>query len=99
MIMNVSNVKVIKERDALMDTLKFFAIFLVLWGHSIQHFRGGNAYDNPMYVLIYLFYMPLFMIISGFFAKGAGNGRTFKEILFKRVRQLLIPALFGTVML
>lgn len=86
-----------------MDILKCFAIILVLWGHSIQHltarYAASTPYENNLYAFIYSFHMPLFMIVSGFFARGAGEGTTFKEMLLKRVIQLIVPSLFAAAMM
>ena len=50
------------------DMLKLFAIFLVIVGHCAQYLLSSSPYDEPLYVYIYSFHMPLFMIISGFFS-------------------------------
>jgi len=50
-----------------LDALKCFAMFLVIWGHVIQY--GVTDYlENDIHIGIYSFHMPLFMMISGFFA-------------------------------
>ena len=57
-----------KERDYFFDNLKAVLIFLVVLGHFLLPIRG----DNPLVVvkrLIYVFHMPLFVFISGYFAK------------------------------
>ena len=53
------------------DILKLFAIFLVLWGHCIQYFLSSKPVDEPLYRTIYAFHMPLFMMISGYFAASS----------------------------
>ena len=80
-----------------MDALKLFAIFLVLWGHCVQHLLSSECYDEPLYRIIYSFHMPLFMAISGFFgARIAEN--SFINAFTKKFRQLLIPAIsFGLI--
>lgn len=61
-------------RDVLPDVLKGFGITLVVLGHCIQEsYSGagldGNAFfDDRLYQFIYSFHMPLFMLISGYYA-------------------------------
>lgn len=92
-----------KHRDPLMDILKCFAIILVIWGHSILHltsrYAATTSYENPAFAFIYLFHMPLFMIVSGFFAKGHSNESTLWRIVVEKSRQLLVPSIFAAVML
>lgn len=58
------------ERDILPDILKGFGITLVVLGHCIQASYGeGTAFfDDKLYQFIYSFHMPLFMLISGYYA-------------------------------
>lgn len=82
-----------QARIKYMDALKFFAIFMVLWGHCTQHLLSSVYYTEPIYQVIYSFHMPLFMAISGFFGTKIGNV-TFVQSFIKKFRQLLLPALF-----
>lgn len=81
---------IIKKRIEWLDTLKFFAIFMVLWGHCIQHLLSSNPLEEPLYRIIYSFHMPLFMMISGFFMYK-GKEVNFFQFLIKRFKQLLLP--------
>ncbi len=86
-----------KERIKYFDALKLFAIFMVLWGHAVQQFScdGGSGYGNAVFRAIYAFHMPLFMGIVGYFAASLSK-LNFKEMLTKKFRQLILPALaFG----
>lgn len=78
------------------DMLKCFAIFLVLWGHSIQHLTPSGFMDNPVFRLIYSFHMPLFMIISGYFASGIIK-KSWKNLLVKKSLQLVVPTIIPTI--
>lgn len=73
------------------DLLKCFAIFLVLWGHSIQYLLSSDYWNEPLYRHIYSFHMPLFMMISGFFFAKTTHGG-FMVTLKKKFQQLLLPA-------
>lgn len=50
------------------DLLKLLAIYLVLVGHGTQHLLPSNPLDEPLYIYIYSFHMPLFMMLSGYFS-------------------------------
>lgn len=82
-----------KQRIEYIDALKGFAIFFVLWGHSVQYLK--NDYDflhNPVFEFIYSFHMSLFFMISGFFFHSSLR-LNFKEFLHKKSIQLLLPCL------
>ena len=84
-----------KQRDIVFDALKLFAIFLVLWGHSIQYFVSSEYYDEPVYRIIYSFHMPLFMVIVGYFSNSILT-LPIKSMIVKKGRQLILPAIsFG----
>lgn len=79
------------------DVMKCFAIFLVIWGHCIGGFTSTNLADLSMYRIIYSFHMPLFMMISGYFAFSSMT-MSVKDFLKKKFRQLLYPCLtIGTL--
>ena len=43
------------ERMPYFDFLKIFALFMVLWGHTIQHLQTGEVWNEPVhkfYILI-----------------------------------------------
>ncbi|POM26948.1 Acyltransferase family protein [Actinomadura rubteroloni] len=58
-----------KERDPFFDNAKFLAILLVVMGHSL-----ANLLDVPvakaLYIFIYMFHMPLFIVITGYFSRN-----------------------------
>ena len=57
-----------ENRIFYVDALKCFAIFLVVYGHTLQWTCPGDPYyDDPIFSFIYAFHMPLFMTISGMF--------------------------------
>ena len=61
-----------KQRILYWDVIKFFAIFLVVYGHAIQNLNPAERtlWDSPMETCILTFHMPLFMIVSGYFARS-----------------------------
>lgn len=59
------------ERIAYWDNLKAILIFLVVLGHVLlpMRYRGYKLVDIT-YTLIYLFHMPAFVFVSGYFSKS-----------------------------
>lgn len=95
---------VMNNRSPFWDVAKGIAVLLVLFGHSIQSGSGAyytqtNAcFDNPIFLFIYSFHMPLFMLISGYLFASSLKKYSFKTIVAKRAQSLLIPILvFGSV--
>lgn len=77
------------------DALKLFAIFLVLWGHSVQYLSSAPYAENPLFRTIYSFHMPLFMMLSGFLG-GTLLSRNIREVVRDKGRRLLVPVVsFG----
>ena len=61
------------KREAFLDILKCFAIFLVLYGHSIQYLTPQHFENCILFKFIYSFHMPLFAMISGYFSFPSMN--------------------------
>lgn len=78
-----------KARDAYYDNAKFLLIFLVVFGHLIQSYIYDNKLIFSLYNTIYLFHMPAFILISGYFAKGYHK----KGYLLKIAKKLIGPYL------
>ncbi|MBL4950698.1 acyltransferase family protein [Neobacillus sp. YIM B02564] len=69
------------------DNAKFILIFLVVFGHVISPIKDNDNVLFAFYSAIFLFHMPAFILISGYFSKG------FKKIgyLLKTVKKMLLP--------
>ncbi|WP_288275726.1 acyltransferase family protein [uncultured Prevotella sp.] len=80
------------NRILLFDAMKCFAIFLVIWGHCIGQLTQTDFSQLPMYRIIYSFHMPLFMLISGYFASNSMH-LSLKPFLVKKFRQLIYPCI------
>lgn len=59
------------NRIGWLDSLKGFLIVLVVFGHVILPIDRMPSQISFLYDFIYLFHMPLFVFVSGFFAKSA----------------------------
>ncbi|KAB8127140.1 acyltransferase family protein [Gracilibacillus oryzae] len=75
------------QREAYFDNAKLLFIFLVVFGHLIQPLKHDIAVVDALYQTIYLVHMPVFILISGFFAKGASD----KGYLVKLMKRILLP--------
>lgn len=75
----------IQQRNIEIDIMKGIAILCVMIGHV-------DWYPNIIGRVIYSFHMPLFFLISGYFAKTCNDYRgTFVSFFAKNAKQLLIP--------
>lgn len=57
------------ERVYLWDNIKALLIFLVVFGHAILPLRAKSDFMGGAYMWLNTFHMPLFIFISGLFAK------------------------------
>lgn len=81
-----------KERDALFDNARAVLIFLVVLGHLLADRKSDATYMKDIYYIIYMFHMPAFMFITGYFSKNVEKGRD------NAVKSFLIPYLvFNTL--
>jgi len=59
----------IKVRDPYFDNVKFILILLVVIGHFLEPCIQQNILLRSIYLFIYTFHMPAFVLISGYFSK------------------------------
>lgn len=89
-----------KNRDYQFDNLKGLLIFLVLFGHLI---RATIFKTQPIvgfiYTGIYLFHMPLFIFISGYFSKKNNPKRIVELFLVYTLWQMVLCPAFTSVAL
>ena len=62
------------------DILKFFLMFFVVLGHIADCYTSDNQTMRSLYVFIYSFHMPLFIFLSGLFAKNTINNKRYSKI-------------------
>ncbi len=85
-----------KERSVYFDIIKAVNIILVVLAHCIQY-GSGEAYsskaffNNPVFMFIYSFHMPLFMLISGYLFAFSVKNKKWNELIFIKFKQLIIP--------
>ncbi|MFG2191637.1 acyltransferase family protein [Streptomyces sp. NPDC048639] len=59
-----------KQRDAFFDNAKYLAIVLVACGHAWEPLTDGSRAAEALYMVVYGFHMPAFIIISGYFSRS-----------------------------
>lgn len=84
------------KRNLFIDILKAVLIILVVIGHCIQ-FGSGKGYlnstsffNNKLFIFIYSFHMPAFMIISGYLF-GLSKKTNAINVIKNKINHLLIP--------
>lgn len=82
------------NRDPYLDNLKGVLIFLVVLGHLIEPIRSYDFSAAVLYKLIYIFHMPLFVIIAGYLSKRENKVREIHYLLTYLFFQLLICFIF-----
>lgn len=82
------------NRMPFFDNARAVLIFLVVFGHMIQPFASDSQLINSIYSLIYIFHMPMFILLAGFFAKGSGK----PKYILKLAKNLLLPYLIFQVL-
>lgn len=87
----------LKERIYYWDNLKFILITLVVLGHFIEMQVNVFPEFQGTFIYIYLFHMPLFIFVTGFFSKRIINDEK-NEKLNKIISYLILYILF-TIML
>ena len=85
-----------KTRIDYLDAIKAFAIFLVVCGHTLQYLDKAQS-GKCLYDIIYSFHMPLFMVISGYFAYSSLQ-KTFYSFITKKFIQLILPVITWTIL-
>ncbi|MBO0827885.1 MAG: acyltransferase family protein [Streptosporangiales bacterium] len=58
-----------KARDPWFDNAKFLAIALVVVGHGLEPLRGLEPV-RALYYTIYLFHMPVFILVAGYLSRS-----------------------------
>lgn len=90
------------ERNVTLDCVKGLAIFLVLWGHSIQflfHDGSESFFQIPIFKIIYMFHMPLFMAVSGYLFPSSERKYPTSNLLLKKANRLLLPVASWAVLM
>ncbi|QES41627.1 MULTISPECIES: acyltransferase family protein [Streptomyces] len=59
-----------KQRDAFFDNAKYLAIVLVAMAHAWEPLTDHSRTAEALYMTVYTFHMPAFIVISGYFSRS-----------------------------
>ncbi|MEV0931467.1 acyltransferase family protein [Streptomyces phaeochromogenes] len=59
-----------KQRDAFFDNAKYLAIVFVAMGHAWEPLTDHSRAAEALYMVVYTFHMPAFILISGYFSRS-----------------------------
>lgn len=77
-------------RSNYFDNAKFILILLVVFGHSITSLKSDHHLVSSLYTFIFIFHMPAFILISGYFSKHFNKPGYAKKIFKKTIVPYLI---------
>lgn len=77
-------------RNSHIDALRGAGILLVVFGHLIEQPSSGSELLHAIYVSIYSFHMPLFVFLSGMFARDRLEGRDYRKIVWTLILPLAV---------
>lgn len=69
------------------------------WGEPNYISFGGNRIISSLVVFFSPYFMPLLFVLSGIGTKFSLEKRTVRQYLIERANKLLVPFLFGTIVL
>lgn len=81
----------VKKRNPMISIAKAIGIMLMVIGHVYDKESWGVHY-------IYMFHMPLFFVLSGYFLKVPQSGKDFLVFVKKKIIGLYVPFLAWTVL-
>lgn len=92
------------KRTAYFDNAKAILIYLVVLGHLMSGYLKENEYLDTLYLVIYLFHMPAFILVSGHFSrkikclgdiKKIGKTLLLPYVIFQLLYSLYYRNIFG----
>lgn len=82
------------KRNATLDNAKLILIFAVVFGHFIEPFINNHPSLNTVYMWLYSFHMPAFILISGMLSRSNIYTQFFRKITSSILLPLIIFNLF-----
>lgn len=96
-------------RKNYIDNLRWLILLILIPYHTAM---AWNAWEEPNYIFFHgnrlissfivffsSFFMPLLFVLAGISTKYALQKRTSKEYTIERIKRLLVPFVFGTILL
>lgn len=81
-----------QKRDNYFDNLRGFLIICVILGNSLEYIYPTSVNPHYLILFLYMFHMPLFTFISGYFCKR--SSRTTQEKVIDTTKIYLFSQLF-----
>ena len=69
-----------KQRSAYWDNIKGFLMLLTVFGHILFQLQDSSAVIDVTVDIIYMFHMPAFVFVSGYFGKSE-RSHSFESII------------------
>ncbi|MDO4608033.1 MAG: hypothetical protein Q4B40_02435 [Clostridia bacterium] len=63
------------SRNYMFDNIKAIMLFLVAFGHILDVYMGNQGFEYNLMKYIYLFHMPVFAFVTGYFSKNTEKSR------------------------
>ena len=87
------NTSVKNTRSLYWDNIKGFLMLLVVFAHILFNFQEGSTAIDSIVDCIYMFHMPAFVFVSGYFGKSERSCR-FESI----IRLVFLYFIFNSIM-
>ncbi len=94
-------------RKNFIDNLRWMVILLLLPYHAAQSFNTWGELNyiclaqsksiSSLIVFLSPYYMPLMFLLAGLSTKYALNRRSYRQFILERIKRLLVPFIFGTL--
>ncbi|HCW53716.1 MAG TPA: acyltransferase [Clostridium sp.] len=81
-----------QQRDNYFDNLRGFLITCVIIGNSLEYIYPTNVNPHYLILFLYMFHMPLFTFISGYFCKK--SSRTTQQKVIDTTKIYLLAQIF-----
>ncbi|MFD6209451.1 acyltransferase family protein [Peribacillus sp. NPDC060253] len=75
------------KRDPYFDNAKAILIILVVLGHTLARMVAENEWILTVYLFVFSFHMPAFILVSGYFSRKMKS----KRDLWVLIKKILIP--------
>lgn len=82
------------KRESYFDNAKFILILLVIVGHAIEPIIFRSTLLKSLYLFLYLFHMPAFILLAGYFSKNFDKENYKKKI----ISRTLIPYVIFSIL-
>ncbi len=82
-----------KQRSAYWDNIKGFLMLLTVFGHILFQLQDSSAVIDVTVDIIYMFHMPAFVFVSGYFGKSE-RSHSFESI----IKLLFLFFIFNSIM-